>query len=274
VITVLDPGPLLTVQDLGRPGYAALGVPRSGAFDRGAHRLANRLVGNPEQAAGLEFVLTCALRLDTAATVALAGAPCPGLDWGTPVSLPAGTVLRLAAPATGLRGYLAVRGGIAVGPVLGSRSTDTLSGLGPARPAVGDVLTLGPEPDDPVGQASAIRPRSRGVELRLTAGPRADWFRDLDALTAQRWTVRPDSDRVGLRLDGPPLVRTRKGELPSEATIPGAVQVPPDGRPILFGPDAPVSGGYPVVAVVREADLDLAAQLRPGDPVRLRWLRS
>jgi allophanate hydrolase subunit 2 len=109
---------------------------------------------------------------------------------------------------------------------------------------------------------------STGV-LRARTGPRADWITDgVAALSARVWTVRAGSNRVGLRLDGPPLTRARLDELPSEATRPGAVQVPPDGRPILFGPDAPVTGGYPVVAVVRDADLDHAAQLRPGDPVR------
>jgi allophanate hydrolase subunit 2 len=108
--------------------------------------------------------------------------------------------------------------------------------------------------------------------LRIVPGPRDDWFTAdaLDVLTSVAWTVRPESNRIGLRLDGPRLERSREDELPSEPTLPGALQVPHDGRPILFGPDAPVTGGYPVLAVVREADLDHAAQLRPGDEVRFR----
>lgn len=270
MLTILETGPLLTVQDLGRPGFAALGVPRSGAFDRSALRLANRLVGNPEDAAGLEFLLTCSVRFHRAATVALAGATCRGMDWGTPVTVRAGTTLRPHSPAAGLRGYLAIRGGLDAERTLGSAATDSLSGLGPAPLRVGDALTVGPEPDEQVGAFAAVLANPPAV-LRITPGPRADWFADPAELTARPWTVRPDSDRVGVRLDGPALQRRLTDELPSEPTVPGALQVPPDGRPILFGPDAPVTGGYPVIAVVRDADLDLAAQLRPGDQVGFRW---
>jgi biotin-dependent carboxylase-like uncharacterized protein len=270
MIELLAPGPLCTVQDGGRPGYAALGVARSGAFDRAALRLANRLVGNRPDAAALEITFGgLELLAHDAATVALAGAPCPGLDPATAVSLPAGTYLRLGPPATGVRSYLAVRGGLAPPPVLGSRSTDTLSGLGPAPLRPGDRLPVGTEPAGDVAGAAA--PPARAPEVvRVVAGPRADWFAAdaLALLTATAWVVRPDSDRIGIRLDGPPLVRAHDRELPSEPTRPGALQVPPDGRPILLGPDGPVTGGYPVVAVVRDADLDAAAQLRPGDPLR------
>jgi biotin-dependent carboxylase-like uncharacterized protein len=259
------------VQDLGRPGFAALGVARAGAFDRGALRLANRLVGNPDGAAALELTLGgLHVRLAAPATVALTGAECPGApDWNAPVTLPAGASVRLGAPARGLRSYLAVRGGLALAPVLGSCSTDTLSGLGPASLRRGDVLAVGTATAGPVSGVAAAGPAPlRHLPIRF--GPRADWFtasaRQLLATTP--WTVRPDSDRVGVRLDGPSLERARTDELPSEATLPGALQVPGDGRPIVFGPDAPVTGGYPVIAVV--LDLDPAAQLRPGDVVRFR----
>jgi biotin-dependent carboxylase-like uncharacterized protein len=274
VLEVLAPGPLATVQDGGRTGYAPLGVPRSGAFDRGALRTANRLVGNPPDAAGLEVTLGgLALRLHRAATLALTGAPCAGLDHGVAVTLPAGAVLRLAAPRSGLRSYLAVRGAIALAPVLGSCSTDTLSALGPAPLCTGDLLAVGPEPATAV-DGSLVPTPPPVTQLRVVLGPRADWFApDAPAALADTpWTVRPDSDRIGVRLDGPPLRRLVAGELPSEPTLPGALQVPPDGRPILLGPDAPVTGGYPVIAVVRANDLSAAAQLRPGD--RVRFLTS
>jgi biotin-dependent carboxylase-like uncharacterized protein len=271
VIEVLATGPLATVQDSGRLGYAGLGVARAGAFDRAALRAANRLVGNPPGAAGIEFVHGgLVVRCTVASTVAATGAVCAGFGWGVARTVAAGSVLRFGAPAAGLRSYLAVRGGIDVEPELGSRSTDTLGGLGPAPLASGDVLAVGPQPGGPVPAADTPPRFSAPAGFRIVAGPRDDWFAPaaLDALISTLWTVRPDSDRVGIRLDGPPLLRARSGELPSEPTLPGALQVPPDGRPILFGPDAPTTGGYPVIAVVRDADLDGAAQLRPGDPVR------
>ncbi|MCW2495443.1 biotin-dependent carboxyltransferase family protein [Jatrophihabitans sp.] len=271
MIEIVSPGPLTTTQDLGRPGSAALGVPRSGAFDRAAAALANRLVGNPADAALLELTLGgLVFRALDAATVALTGAACDGLGWGTPVSLPAGSLVRLGTPRSGLRSYLAVRGGLAVERVLGSASTDLLSGLGPERLTAGDLLAVDPQPSGPVSEQGAT-PRLRTGPALLLPGPRLDWFTPEAStlLTTTRWLVRPDSDRVGVRLDGPALPRIDATELPSEATRPGALQVPPDGRPIVFGPDAPVTGGYPVIAVL--ADLDDVAQLRPGDPVSFRF---
>ncbi|HZZ98189.1 MAG TPA: biotin-dependent carboxyltransferase family protein [Jatrophihabitantaceae bacterium] len=273
MIEIVEPGPLATVQDLGRTGWASLGVPRSGAFDRSAARVANRLVGNPADSAVIEITYGgLAVRLPAAATLALTGAVCPGADFGVAFSVAAGRTVRLGAPgAGGLRSYLAVRGGVAVDAVLGSRSTDLLSGLGPARLHAGDRLPVGRAPAEaPSGATAALTRPPR--PLRISLAPRADWF-GLDAagvLTSTAWTVRTDSDRIGVRLDGPALARTRDGELTSEPTLPGALQVPADGRPILLGPDAPVTGGYPVIAVLADADLDLAGQLRPGDTVTFR----
>ncbi|HST46611.1 MAG TPA: biotin-dependent carboxyltransferase family protein [Jatrophihabitans sp.] len=282
MIEVLASGPLATVQDLGRPGLAELGVSRSGAADRAALRLANRLVGNDESAAGIEITLGgLAIRLTTAATVACTGARCPLSGhpggWNAALSCPAGTVLVLGPPAVGLRSYLAVRGGLAVPAVLGSRATDTLSGLGPAVLGPGQRLPLGSATAGPPGTAGDLgHPGTElpaGIaRLRLATGPRAEWF-EPGPLPEAAWQVRPDSDRIGTRLAGPAL-RLRPGfeqcaaELPSEPTLPGAVQVPPDGQPIVLGPDAPVTGGYPVVGVLPEADLDVLAQLRPGAVLR------
>jgi biotin-dependent carboxylase-like uncharacterized protein len=273
MIEVIATGPSATLQDAGRTGFADLGVSRSGAADQRAHQLANRLVGNSPTAASIEFVLGgLEIRLLTAATVACAGAPCPGSPaWHSALSLPAGSRLRLGSPAAGLRSYLAVRGGFAVPAVLGSRSTDTLSGLGPGPLRPGDRLPIGRDSTGPPTDPAILAERAGGP-VRLLPGPRADWFTGpaYQSLLTTRWQVLPASDRIGIRLDGPALSRCRDGELPSEPTLPGALQVPPDGQPIVLGPDAPVTGGYPVIAVLGNGELDRVAQLRPGQELRFK----
>ena len=186
--------------------------------------------------------------------------------WGEPVSLPAGARLRVGPARRGVRSYVAVSGGVDVAPVLGSRATDRLSGLGPPPLAEGDVLPVGPgRPPRPVDAPRLPRPTAR---LRVTPGPRADWVSGgVRRLAGQDWTVAADSDRVALRLAGEPLDRARRGELPSEGLVLGAVQVPPDGQPLVFLADHPTTGGYPVVGVVALDDLWQCAQLRPGEPV-------
>lgn len=273
-LTVLATGPLTTVQDGGRPGRGALGVGRSGACDRGALRLANRLVGNDPDAAALEATLGgLVLRAEADVVVATTGARCSEAH-DAPVALRAGAELHLGAPATGLRTYVAVRGAIAVEPVLGSRSTDLLAGLGPPVLARGDVLPVGgaagpmpgvdlaPVPDPPGGE----------VTVRMLPGPRADWFTagTAAALTATAWEVTGESNRIGLRLAGAALERSRTGELASEGMVRGALQVPPSGQPVLFLADAPVTGGYPVLGYVHDADVDRCGQLRPGQTLRFR----
>lgn len=278
-ITVLKAGPLTTVQDLGRPGLAHLGVPRSGALDEPALRLANRLVGNEDGAAGLECTLLgVTLRADAALRVAVTGAPAPvtvdGAEVGVaaPLAVPAGAVLRVGPARTGLRSYLAVAGGVAVPPVLGSRSTDTLSGLGPAPLRDGDVLPIGPEPARSPAPAGRPRQPDREVLLRAYPGPRVDWFTvaAVETLLAGAYKVSPTSNRVGARLTGPVLERAVAGELPSEGLVLGAVQVPASGEPLVFLADHPTTGGYPVIAVVEPDDLPLLAQARPGTAVRFR----
>jgi biotin-dependent carboxylase-like uncharacterized protein len=280
VIEVLSPGPLATVQDLGRPGFAALGVGASGAVDAASLRLANRLVGNPEAAAALELTFGgLAARFREPAMVALAGAPCDVTVDGRPQAMHApfhvvaGAVLSTGAPSAGVRTYLAVRGGIDVAPVLGSRATDTLAQLGPDRLTAGTLLPVGSEMGPPPGVdvAPVAGPSSEPV-LRVLPGPREDWFAEdaLATLFAEPYVVTTDSDRVGIRLDGPPLRRRVERELPSEGMVAGALQVPPDGRPVLFLADHPVTGGYPVLCVVLERDVSLAAQARPGSALRFR----
>ena len=280
MLTVLAPGPLATVQDAGRFGWAAIGVPTSGAADRASADLANRLVGNRPEAAVLEVTAGgLRLRAERTVLVAVTGAPVPlavadrAVPLDAPVTVPAGGALTLGTPRVGLRSYVAVRGGVDVPPVLGSRSTDTLSGLGPSPLAAGDRLPVGTlAGEEPVVDVAAVRPPAADPVLRVLPGPRRGWLVPAawEALTTQPWTVTADSNRVGLRLAGPRLARARDDELPSEGLVPGALQVPPDGAPVLFLADHPVTGGYPVLAVVTTGDLPAAAQLRPGDVVRFR----
>ncbi|MEU3599145.1 biotin-dependent carboxyltransferase family protein [Streptomyces sp. NPDC006798] len=278
-VVVVRAGALTTVQDSGRPGYAHLGVPRSGALDAPSARLVNRLVGNPVDAAVLETTVDgCALRPRRAVTVAVGGAPCGvrvdgrPVAWGAPVRVPSGALLDIGRAARGVRTYAAFAGGIAVDPVLGSRSTDLLSGLGPPVLAAGTVLPLGGPGGPPSGAGGVVPWPGPPAELvlRIRTGPRADWFTPaaLRALVSGGHRVSPASNRIGIRTEGPPLGRARKGELPSEGMVLGAVQVPPDGRPVVFLADHPTTGGYPVVAVVDGRDLPAAAQAVPGTPVR------
>ncbi|MFD8130241.1 5-oxoprolinase subunit C family protein [Streptomyces mirabilis] len=282
-LAVVRAGALTTVQDRGRPGHAHLGVPRSGALDAPAAALANRLVGNPVEAAVLETTLNgCALRPRSVVTVAVTGAPCPvtvggsPAPWGAPVRVPAGALLDIGPARAGVRSYVAVAGGVAVDPVLGSRSTDLLSGLGPPPLTDGTVLPLG-RPDGMHTRVDVVPhpgPPSELV-LRVTPGPRDGWFTAsaLRTLVTGTYRVSSASNRIGLRTEGPSLERAVSGELPSEGMVLGAVQVPPDGRPVVFLADHPTTGGYPVIAVVRGADLPAAAQAVPGTPVRFMVVR-
>ncbi len=289
---VVASGALTLLQDEGRPGYAHLGVTTSGAADRGAYATANRLVGNRPGAACLEVTFGgLRMRVLRTAFVAVTGAPATVLVHrarasAAPFESPSGyaftvfvgDVMEVAAPTEGLRNYLAVRGGFAAEPVLGSRSTDVLSGLGPAPLEAGDILSASVEAADwpPDAFIPPLLPNAGPVQLRLTRGPRDDWFGDRGwrALLDSAWTVSADSNRVGVRVSpsegGVGLRRAPgyDGELPSEGMVAGAVQVPPSGHPVLFLRDHPVTGGYPVIGVLTEAAVDLAAQLRPGVEVR------
>ncbi len=283
-LEVLATGPLSTVQDAGRAGLAHLGVPRAGPLDRPAADLANRLVGNDPAAALLEVTLGgLEVRLVAATWVAVTGAPVPVAVGDRPVGLaraelvPAGAVLRLGVPATGVRSYVALAGGLDVEPVLGSRATDTLAGVGPPVLSPGQVLSLG-TPTRPPAAAEAPAASPTGAPtgvLRVHPGPRLERLGPgaLGELCATAYVVGAESNRVGLRLEGAPLARADAGELPSEGMVLGAVQVPPSGLPVVFLADHPPTGGYPVVAVVEPRDLWQCAQLRPGDPVRFSRAR-
>ena len=275
-VTVLATGPLTTVQDEGRPGLASLGIGRSGACDRASYRLANRLVGNAAGAAVLEVTFGgLALRAEGDVVVVTTGARCAGsFTHNGPAELAAGAEMRLGPPPAGLRTYVAIRGGIDVESVLGSRSTDILAGLGPSVIAPGDVLPVGtahlPMPGVDVAPVAEIE--GGEVTVHVLPGPRLDWFTPATwtTLTGQPYTVTHDSNRIGLRLDGAPLERAVQAELPSEGMVRGALQVPPSGRPVLFLADHPVTGGYPVVGYVTDAEVDRCAQLVPGQRIRFR----
>ena len=280
---IVEPGLLATIQDLGRPGHASIGVARSGAVDRTALRTANRLLGNPESAAAIEVTMGGFRAVATHDVwFAVTGAwgeihvagqrvdPYQAHPWR------AGSELRLGALAHGARAYLAVRGGIDAPRVLGSRATDMLSGLGPARLSAGDVVAVAGEQ---IAEMPALAyspwgpPADDALDIEVAPGPRADWFDSDAALFTAGWSVSHEADRVGIRLDGPELERSRPGELPSEGMVSGAIQVPPSGRPVILGPDGPVTGGYPVIAVVTAHSLDALAQARPGTRIRFRHAR-
>jgi biotin-dependent carboxylase-like uncharacterized protein len=282
MIEVLKPGLLTTIQDLGRIGYAHLGVPRSGALDQPALRRANRLVGNADGAAGLETTLTgVAFRAEMATTAAVTGAPAAVTvdgeiaGFGTAFAVPAGSVVKIGPAKRGVRSYVAFGGGVTVAPVLGSRSTDTLSGLGPPPLRAGFVIPVGrPKPLAEGGAPAADTPDEGtdddAVPLRIRLGPRHGWFSVTarDALFSQPYLLSVKSNRVGARLTGAALSRTVAGELPSEGIVLGSVQVPADGQPLVFLADHPTTGGYPVIGVVATEDLPLIAQARPGTAVR------
>ncbi|MBJ7288039.1 biotin-dependent carboxyltransferase family protein [Williamsia sp.] len=283
---ILATGALSTVQDLGRPGYAHLGVPLSGAADRGAQRLANRLVGNPEGAATIEVTLG-GLSVTVAGDLLMVvtGAPCAVVIDGRPTGPGAAFVVRdgqtvsLGTPPSQLRSYLAVRGGIDVPAVLGSRSTDTLSDLGPAPLRVGDRVAVGSDrgawPSTTEAPGTMTSATDEIVALHAEPGPRAQALIDPQVLYVGLWMVNPSSNRVGVRLDrddpGSPLPETRSdgGTLASEGVALGSVQIPPSGQPVVFLADHPVTGGYPVAAVLTADSVDRAAQLVPGQRVRL-----
>ncbi|MHA7298904.1 5-oxoprolinase subunit B/C family protein [Pseudarthrobacter sp. MDT1-22] len=306
-LLILSPGLQSLIQDLGRPGHAGLGVSSAGALDRSSLRRANRIVGNDPSAAVVESVAG-GLRVQAVGdqVLAVAGAPSAltvvtpsyspdpvaedegdqsefdqseqvrEVPMATAFALLDGEILTIGAPERGFRSYLAIRGGAAVDTVLGSRSTDTMSGIGPAPLAAGQLLGAGAATSSNVVGNPELQPDfpDTGVTvLDIVPGPREDWFdaAALESLCAQDWAVTPRSNRVGMRLDGQPLSRSRDGELPSEGTMAGALQIPPEGQPVLFLADHPITGGYPVIGVVVDHQLDLAAQVPIGGSIRFRW---
>jgi antagonist of KipI len=283
VAEVLEPGLLTTVQDAGREGYRRIGVSAAGPMDARAHAVANRAVGNTAGAAALECTMTGpALAFLAPVPFAWAGADLGAVleradlgAWPVPsgasILARPGNVLRFASRRSGCRAYLALQGGIDVAAVLGSRSTDLQSGFGGLAGralAAGDLIAVLPSE----GERRGVRERpserhAASATLRVVPGPQAEHF---DAETIARflaspWRVSATSDRVGCRLEGEPLPHAGPAEIPSDGMVPGSIQVPPDGRPIVMTADGPTTGGYPKIATVLTADLPLLAQLVPGE---------
>ena len=292
-LLVVSAGMQSLIQDLGRPGLGGLGVSAAGAVDPSAARQANRLVGNQPGDAVVENLMgSLALTAQADQVLAVTGARTtlritpsdpdrserrPAQD--APFALLGGETLTLSPATEGLRCYVGVRGGVAADPVMGSRSTDLMSGIGPAPLASGSRIPVGPVRGAHVvgsPEPATLRPLpdSGIATLRITAGPREDWFgtAGMAVVTGQNWLVGAASNRIGIRLDlddgGTPVPRIRDGELASEGVVWGALQVPPSGLPVLFLADHPVTGGYPVIAAVVPEDLAAAAQLPPGSRVR------
>lgn len=294
VVRIIRPGPFSTVQDLGRPGFAHLGVPSSGAADTLSLRLGNRLLGNPDAAAAIESTLSglhASFYSDTA--ICLTGATTDDallldaegkairrITHAAPIPVSAGQCVRVGAFSRGVRQYLCIAGGVRTTPVLGSRSTHAASGIGGHEGRTlraGDALPLGePEGAGPRSIDSGARDRIEQLlgpgELRILPGPHAELFGDAAhaELLHASFTIGRASDRVGVRLDGPRVPTRDRGELPTEAMLVGAIQVTPDGTPIVLMADGPTTGGYPVIGVVIASDLPALAQRRPGEAVRFR----
>lgn len=291
-IEVAKPGLLTTLQDAGRSGYAHLGVGCAGAFDEPALRIANALCGNPRDACGLEITLLGpTLRFEAAARIAVTGAPIAFHMEGTeppmwaPVAVPAGATVSFGATRSGCRSYLGVAGGFDAEPVLGSRSTDTNASLGPneGRPLrTGGVLVIG-NTGRAAGANEPTMPRWRldprpwfsgdaSKPLRLLPGSHLENLtqKSRNNLFSGAFVVGTDSNRVGVRLSGPVLEWNAPVDLVSEGCVPGVLQLPPSGQPIAFGPECPVSGGYPRIGQVAALDLPRLAQRRPGDALRFQ----
>jgi antagonist of KipI len=282
-LAILRPGLLTTVQDLGRWGHQALGVPVAGPMDTHAHRLANALVGNPPAAATLEItMLGPEFDVDRPVRFAIAGADFDVTVNGAVVprlqafEVPKGGRVRIGARHAGARAYLACAGGIATPPVLGSRATHLVSrmgGLDGRALQAGDVIPLGvPTAATPAGSGSSAcpyLPHGGRARLRVMLGPQDSWFarQALDALAADVFTVSARSNRMAFTLDGPPLPVARAGEPLSEPVPFGAIQVPAGGAPLLLMADRQTAGGYLKIATVILADLPIAGQLSPGDVV-------
>lgn len=291
-LTILATGLQTTWQDEGRAGKAAMGLSASGAMDKQALYSANRIVGNPREDCCLEVTLGgLRIRANKDIVIAVTGAPCPltmttvdGQDFlladYRALNLAAGDELSLSRPSRGLRSYLAVRDGFVVLPVLDSCSWDSLAQVGPQPLGTGESILTGRH-----SSVSAVlldeRPvrilpaAGETVTLDIMLGPRADWFipKSITLLTTECWQVSSQSNRMGLRLIGiDSLIRSHTDELPSEGTCSGAIQVPANGQPVLFLRDHPVTGGYPVIAVVADYHLDLAGQIPPGVFIRFRMV--
>ena len=286
MIEVLRAGLCDLVMDLGRPGWGALGVPAGGAADPVALAAANRLAGNADNAAGLEIAVSGpVLRFPVGGVAALTGASFTTtrstgapVAWNETLVLAAGETLSLGPAETGCRCWLALRGGLVVPRLMGSCSTFLPSGFGGHQGRAlqaGDQLALGGGPGEMHLLRACPPPAEPEMPLRVVVGPQVGQFDDtgLAAFFGGCYRVDAASDRRGVRLTGVAVAHAR-AELPSQGVLPGAIQVPPDGQPIILGWDGPVTGGYPVIAAVIAADWPKLAQLKPGDAVRFATIEA
>lgn len=286
------PLPLL-LQDLGRKGKASLGVSLSGAADRAAFRQANRAVGNPVNLPALEISPAGAVfKTVGESVIAITGAPVMArieaangdmieVELAKATALNDEDRLTIAPPAQGMRSYLSIRGGFAASSIIDSAARDTLAEIGPAPLKSGDRISIAPADNAfivpaPTKTEDAHPKAGETVELDVVMGPRTDWFTSeaVQSFLSQDWLVTPQASRVGIRLEGTPLTRSITAELPSEATLHGAIQVPASGQPVLFLVDHPLTGGYPVIGNVAEYHLDLAARVPPGARIRFRAIEA
>jgi antagonist of KipI len=287
-LTVIRPGMLTTIQDLGRWGFQTNGVPVAGPMDEYSHILANGLVGNDPSAGALEITLIGPeLRTNADLVCAVAGARFElttgerRLPMHHTFVLHAGEHLRFGARTAGARATLALRGGIAVKPVFGSRATSLVSRMGPfdGRPLragdvlpIGDVATTSTPGVGAIGAAAPLPMPAGGAQLRVMRGPHERLFTPAayDTLFTARFVITPNSNRMGYRLEGRPLAHVDRADILSDATAIGSIQVPASGQPILLMADRQTTGGYPKIATVIGADLPLAGQLAPGDWIEFR----
>ena len=272
-----------TVQDHGRPGHAHLSVPPSGAFDKASHDFANRLVGNTAGAATLELTrATVQVSFDHETTIAVTGAPSSIVmdsrqrEMQRAIVVPAHSIVLIATQHLGMRSYLAIRGGVASEPVMGSRSYDELSRIGTPPIEIGSIIDIGREAESTPAVARQVAPGiniSDSVTLHVHKGPRWSYCSNSQTLLENEYTVTGQLNRIGLRLAGPGINWNTADRLPSEGMLTGAIQIAADGQPIIFGPDHPTTGGYPVIAVLEEREISTVAQLAPGTSVRFTQSR-
>lgn len=273
-IVVQSPGMLSTIQDLGRPGYGVMGVSRAGAADPLALRIGNRILGNSENSAALEMTMLCGTyAFPDGAVIALTGGRPADLPAYQPIELRPGATVKIGGLETGARCYLCVRGGIDAALVAGSASTHVLSGLGGPPLRKGEVLRI-----RQAASQISVNPVPAGLTtysriVRVTPGAQAAQF-PVDTLYEHEYTVSPASNRMGIRMEGPPAGSPEKGSMVTEGAPLGAIQVPPDGQPIILFVDQQTTGGYPKIANVITADIPRIAQLRPRDRVRFQLVSN
>lgn len=283
IITFSEVSGFVTLQDQGRIGFANIAVPTSGAFDQGSHQLANRIVGNFPDACSIESLLgTFKFSTDMDLVIAVTGAPASVQvngrehDMTRAIYVSANSTVAIKPGSAGLRTYVAIRGSISGTEVMGSYSFDELSQIGTPPIKTGDHLNISNELAGPISGDYLSNFAVNGktdIELEAMPAPRWAGFANGQTLFESEYHISDSINRVGMRLNGPELIWNSKERLASEGVVAGAIQIPVDGMPLIFGPDHPTTGGYPVIAVVSRRSLNVLAQTAPGAKVRFRKAR-